>query len=102
MITGLDEPSANDLKRVGAKAAALAMARQGGVPILPGFVVETSVSLSHMGMGASALSQRGSGGARLAVSSVPTPAAAQIEAAGRALSTTLAVRSSSPLESDGV
>ncbi|MEX0863974.1 MAG: PEP/pyruvate-binding domain-containing protein [Acidimicrobiia bacterium] len=102
MITGLDEPSALDPKRVGAKAAALARGLRDGLPVLPGIVVETMVSLSHMEIGASVLSRRGSGGARQAVTTTPLPGAAQIEAAGRALSATLAVRSSSPLESDGV
>ncbi len=44
---------------------------------------------------------RGSGGARLAVSSEPLDAADRIVEAGRELSATLAVRSSSPLESSG-
>ncbi|MGH3649868.1 MAG: PEP/pyruvate-binding domain-containing protein [Acidimicrobiia bacterium] len=102
MITCLDDPSAVDPKRVGAKAAALARARQGGLPILPGFVVEASASLRHIELGSSVLAGRGSGGARLAVTSEPVPAAARIEAAGRELSATLAVRSSSPLETDGI
>lgn len=101
MITGLDDPAAVDPKRVGAKAAALALARQGGLPILPGLVVEASASVRHMELGSSALAERGSGGARLTVASEPIPGAVGIEVAGRALSATLAVRSSSPLEMDG-
>lgn len=101
LIVGLDDPAAVDPKRVGAKAAALAIARQGGLPVLPGFVVEASASLRHMQLGASILPARGSGGARLAVSSDPVPAAGRIEAAGKELSATLTVRSSSPLESSG-
>lgn len=101
MITGLDDPSAVDPKRVGAKAAALALALQGGLPVLPGFVVEASASLRHLELGSSLLLGRGSGGARLAVISEPIPDAARITAAGRELSAALAVRSSSPLETDG-
>ena len=101
MITGLDDPSAVDPKRVGAKAAALAIARQGGLPVLPGFVVEAAASNEHMQMGASALAHRGSGGARLAVISVPPRASARLVAAGRRLSSALAVRSSASIGSDG-
>jgi phosphoenolpyruvate synthase/pyruvate phosphate dikinase len=101
LITGLDDPPAVDPKRVGAKAAALAIARQGGLPVLPGFVVEATASDEHMKMGASALTNRGSGGARLAVISVPPRAAARLVAAGRRLSSALAVRSSPPIGSDG-
>ncbi len=87
--------------RVGAKAAALALARQSGLPVLPGFVVDASASLRHMELGSLALTQRGSGGARLAVSSEPVRGAAAIEAAARDLSVVLTVRSSSPGETDG-
>lgn len=102
MITRLDDPAAVDPKRVGAKAAALALARQGGLPVLPGFVVEASASMRHNELGSSLLDRQGSGGARLAVTSKPIPDAARVEAAGRELSAYLAVRSSSPLETDGV
>ena len=102
MITDLDEPSALDPKRVGAKASALALARQAGLPVLPGFVVDAAASLRHMELGASTLADRGSGGARLAVSSQPIPEGERIAAAGGELSLTLAVRSSSPLETDGI
>lgn len=102
MITDLDESSALDPERVGAKAAALARARQSGMPVLPGFVVETSASLRHMEIGSAALPGRGSGGARLAVTAEPVPGAARIEAAGSDLADTLAARSSTPLETSGV
>ncbi len=101
LITSLDEPSAVDPERVGAKAATLAAARHDGLPVLPGFVVESSASRHHLQLGASVLPVRGSGGARLAVSSEPLDAADRIVEAGRELSATLAVRSSSPLESSG-
>ena len=101
LITSLDQPTALDPERVGAKAAALAIARQDGLPVLPGFVVESSASRPHMDLGASAFRSRGSGGARLAVSSEPIAAADLIIDAGRKLAPTLVVRSSSPLESSG-
>lgn len=101
LITSLDEASALDPQRVGAKAATLAIARRDGLPVLPGFVVELSASRQHMQLGGSVLAARGSGGARLAVSSEPIPAADLVIDAGRELSATLAVRSSSPLESSG-
>ena len=101
MITGLDDPAAIDPNRFGAKAAALALARQGGLPVLPGFVVEAAASREHMKLGISALASRGSGGARLAVISESPPAAARLVAEGRRLSSALAVRSSAPIESNG-
>jgi phosphoenolpyruvate synthase/pyruvate phosphate dikinase len=101
VIIGLDHPAALDPRRAGAKAAALARASQSGVPVLPGFVVAASASAEHMGMGRAALESRGSGGARLAVSSQPPPAAAQLKGAGENLSSALVVRSSSPIEGEG-
>lgn len=101
MITGLDDPSALDPERVGAKAAALAFGLQGGLPILPGFVVEACASEGHMALGSSLLAGRGSGGARLAMTSEQVPEAARIEAAGKELAARLAVRSSTRLETDG-
>ena len=100
-MTSLDEPSAADPKQVGAKAAALALARQGGLPVLPGFVVEASASMRHIELGSLLLPQRGSGGARRAVISEPIPDASRIAAAGRELSAALAVRSSTPLDTGG-
>jgi phosphohistidine swiveling domain-containing protein len=57
--------------------------------------------MRHIELGSSLLGRRGSGGARLAVASEPIRDAARVEAAGRELSAYLAVRSSSPLETDG-
>jgi phosphoenolpyruvate synthase/pyruvate phosphate dikinase len=101
LITTLDEPSALDPERVGAKATALAIARHDGLPVLPGFIVESSASRHHLQLGASTLAARGSGGARLAVSSEPIADAHRIIDAGRKLSANLAVRSSCQLESSG-
>ena len=101
MIFDLDHPASLDRGRAGAKAAALAGARQTGLPVVPGFVVESFASLRHMEIGAIALSSRGSGGARLAVTSQPAPDAELITAAAAELSNSLVVRSSSPLEGGG-
>jgi len=101
LIADLDEEVALDPERVGAKAAVLARARRAGVPVLPGFVVESSASLRHMEIGAGALQSRGSGGARLAMIAEPAPEAGRIEAAGEALGTSLVARSSTRLENAG-
>ncbi|HEX2421303.1 MAG TPA: PEP/pyruvate-binding domain-containing protein, partial [Acidimicrobiia bacterium] len=101
MITRLEDPSALNAEVVGAKAAALALARRGDLPVLPGFVIDASASRGHLALGSSQLAVRGSGGARLTVSAEPIPGAEQIEAAGRGLSSLLVARSSSPMEGDG-
>ena len=101
MITGLDDPAALDPGRVGAKAAALAAARHSGLPVLPGFVVETSSSRRHMEIGSTALAGRGSGGARLVVTAEPVSAADRLVAAGEELGPSLVVRSSTPLDDHG-
>jgi hypothetical protein len=101
LILGLDDPAASDPTRSGAKAATLAAARRAGLPILPGFVVEAAASRRHLGIGAAALAERGSGGARLAVHATPLDKTEEVVAAARALAPTLAVRSSSPLEGGG-
>lgn len=101
MILGLDEPGARDPRRAGAKAAALARARHIGLPVLPGFVVEASASLRHMEIGAAALAQQGSGGARLAAMAEPLLDADALVTAGRELAGELVARSSSLLEAGG-
>jgi pyruvate,water dikinase len=101
LILGLDEPAALDPGRAGAKAASLAAARQSGLPILPGFVVEASAAVRHMEIGAAALALRGSGGARLAVMAEPIPGADEMVSRGRHLGDSLIARSSSLLEGSG-
>lgn len=102
LIVDLDEPAAADPGRAGAKAATLARARQSGLPVLPGFVVEASASSQHMEVGASALALRGSGGARLAVMAEPILDGEELVSRGRHLGSSLVARSSSPLEGAGV
>lgn len=101
MILGLDEPAALDQSRAGAKAALLARARQSGLPVLSGFVVEASASSGHMDIGAAALPVRGSGGARLAVLAEPLLGVDALVSAGRELAGDLVARSSSMVEAGG-
>jgi hypothetical protein len=100
LLIELDEDRAEDPGRVGAKAAWLARGRRVGLPILPGVVVDATVSSAVMALGAKTLEERGSGGARLVVMRHPLPPgleAAIVEAASR-LADTVVVRSSSMLE----
>lgn len=101
MILDLDHKGSLDPGRVGSKAARLALGRRAGLPVLPGLVVEAIDSVHHMQVGARALTPRGSGGARLAVSAEPYPFADELQARGSALAPRLVVRSSTLLESSG-
>lgn len=98
MIADLDRETSLDPQRVGWKAATLAKARRRGLPVLPGVVVECSASRHHMEIGAAALPTRGSGGARLAVTSEPVPSPGSILSAAGNLSRALVARSSTVLE----
>ena len=101
MILDLDHEASLDPGRVGAKAAWLAMARRVGLPVLPGLVVERSVSTRHMALGAATLASRGSGGARLAVSGEPLDIADDLVAGAARLGDHLVARSSTALEGSG-
>ena len=102
-VLDLDDPRCADSALAGAKASWLARARQRGLPVLPGVVVSAAASLPAMKQGTEALARRGSGGARLEVGQYPLEDALldRVTAAASALGPTLAVRSSSILESDG-
>ncbi len=101
MVTDLDSPSGQDPVKVGSKAAALAVAKAAGAAVLPGFVVEGTLSTSHLRLGAETLDTRGSGGARLAVSGEPFEFADELVAAGSALGEHLVARSSTLMEASG-
>lgn len=101
MLTDLDAPSSRDPVKVGEKAAALAAARAAGAAVLPGFVVEAATSVSHLRLGARTLPDRGSGGARLAVTARPLEFADQLVDAGSQLGDCLVARSSTLLEVSG-
>ncbi len=101
MIVDLDAEASLDPARVGSKAASLAMGRRVGLPVLPGFVVETSDSRPHMELGAASLATRGSGGARLSIIEQALPFADALMRSGSDLAPDLVARSSTVLESSG-
>jgi hypothetical protein len=102
-LLSLDDPRALDLRQVGAKAARLARARTGGLPVLPGVIVPVEHARPSIDQGLKALDTGGSGAARLAVMAID-PEAAVLAELGRAateFARPLIVRSSSPVESGG-
>ena len=101
MLADLDNESSRDPALAGSKAAQLAVARLSGLPVLPGFVVTAPTSRQHMLLGAEALVDRGSGGARLVVSGHPVDDAGAIVDAARDLGAELVARSSTLLEASG-
>jgi hypothetical protein len=101
MIVDLHSEAGLDPGRVGAKAAWLAMGGRIGLPILPGLVVEAAESRGHMRLAARTLLERGSGGARLALTAEPLAIAEELVAAGSRLGENLVARSSTGLEGSG-
>jgi hypothetical protein len=102
-VLDLDDPSCQDTRIAGGKAALLARARARGFPVLPGLVVPAQASRHHLDVGAAALKAGGSGRARMEVTG--TPLDPQLSAAlateGGRLGDGLAVRSSAAGETDG-
>lgn len=101
MLHDLDSEAALDPARVGAKAAWLGRARRAGLPVLPGLVVDAAASLEHMSLGAERLADRGSGGARLAMTAAPLPFADELVSRAEHLGEVLVARSSTSLEASG-
>jgi len=101
VIIDLDEDRSLDPGRVGAKAAWLARGRRVCLPILPGIVVEGRASREHMRLGAENLAQRGSGGARLAITGEPLSFGAELKTRASPLGPMLVARSSTSLEASG-
>jgi hypothetical protein len=101
LIVDLDHDDSLDPDRVGAKSASLARAKRAGLPVLPGLVVESLASRGHMALGAATLPTRGSGGARLAITSRPIGFADELVTAACSISDSLVARSSTLLESSG-
>lgn len=102
-LLSLDDPASADPDVAGAKAAALAMARAAGLPVLPGFVVPVAAASEPMRVGRAALADRGV--ARRAVMAagrelIDAKLRAPLRAAVESLGGRVIVRSSSPLESD--
>lgn len=101
MLADLGHESSLDPALAGTKGARLAVARRVGLPVLPGFVVISPTSRHHMQLGAKALAERGSGGARLVVSGAPVDFSGELIAAGERLGAELVARSSTLLEESG-
>ena len=101
MLADLDHESSLDPALAGSKSAQLAVARRSGLPVLPGFVVTAPTSRRHLRLGAEALPERGSGGARLVVSGQPIEFADALVEAGEELAPELVARSSTLLERSG-
>jgi Pyruvate phosphate dikinase, AMP/ATP-binding domain/PEP-utilising enzyme, mobile domain len=102
LVVDLDDDVAADPAVAGAKAAWLARGRRSGLPVLPGVVVTSAASTSHIATGVDALQRRGSGGARLEVSQRPPTDDLVAELDDVRLGEPLVIRSSSPLEDAGV
>jgi pyruvate,water dikinase len=102
LVGDLDDDLAMDPAVAGAKAAWLARGRRSGLPVLPGVVVTSAASASHIATGVDALHRRGSGGARLEASQRPIDDELAAALNGVPLGEPLVVRSSSPLEDAGV
>lgn len=102
-MISLDDVACLDPQLAGAKAAWLARGRRAGLPILPGVVVPAATSKTALNLGASVLSSRGSGAARLEVSAARIAPALleELQAAAEPLGEALVVRSSSVLEGSG-
>ncbi len=78
------------------------MARRDGLPVLPGFVVESTACAPFMELGAEAMRSRGSGGARLAILGAEIPFGDELAARAHGLGATrMVVRSSTVLEESG-
>jgi phosphohistidine swiveling domain-containing protein len=103
-LLDLDDEASLDPAIVGGKAAWLSGARAAGLPVLPGFIVPVAEAAGTLSLGASALASGGHGAAQLEVLGVELDAAlaSELERAGSRLSERLIVRSSSPLELEGL
>lgn len=103
-LLDLDDDGSLDPAVVGGKAAWLSGARAAGLPVLPGFIVPVAEAAGTLSLGVSALALGGHGAAQLEVlgAELEGALAAELERAGARLSDRLIVRSSSPLELEGV
>lgn len=101
MLVSLDDPRSLDPALVGAKAAWLARARQAGLPVLPGLVVESKESTPFLKLGEEQLAAYNSGRARMAITTSELPAALVAALEAVEMPAPLVVRSSSVLEGSG-
>lgn len=102
VLIPLDSAGATDPRAVGAKAAALALARRAGLPALPGTVLPVALGRVAASAGAAAVDAGGPAGARRAALGAPIPPelGRELRAAVDRLGGQVIVRSSSQLESD--
>lgn len=104
-LLSLDDPRSQQVDLAGAKAAGLARAAAAGLPVLPGVVVTTPEASRHVLDVVRPLAAQGRLGRlrRAAMAVEPdTDLVTQLRDAVAALGSALIVRSSSPLEGDGV
>jgi phosphohistidine swiveling domain-containing protein len=102
-LLSLDEPAARDPALTGVKAARLAQARAGGLPVLPGRVVPVDASRAAMRVGAETLGRSASAAAAcLAVSGVGLDQGVRRDllSAGREIERSTIVRSSTSVDGD--
>jgi pyruvate,water dikinase len=101
-LISLDDPAAARAEVTGGKAAALARARQVGLPALPGYVTPIRQGAAALRAGCAALREAGRPAARRAVLTTPVDPelVAELARAVTALGGRVIVRSSSPLEAD--
>ncbi len=103
-ILNLDDRRALEPAVVGAKAASLAAAKRAGLPVLDGLAIPLGASLDALAAGAEALEGGNSGLARARVTGIAMDSMlfeGVAEQAGH-LGGRLVVRSSAPVESEGV
>ncbi|MGH3341746.1 MAG: PEP/pyruvate-binding domain-containing protein [Carbonactinosporaceae bacterium] len=101
-LRSLDDAEATRPGAVGAKAAALARARQAGLPVVAGYVVPVAEGHDAMRAGREARERSGDAAARRASLGVQVDAALgeELRTAVERLGGRVVVRSSSPLEND--
>jgi hypothetical protein len=101
-LISLDDPAAARAEVTGGKAAALARARQAGLPALPGYVTPAGEGAAALRAGCAALREAGRASARRAVLAAPADPelVSDLARAVTALGGRVIVRSSSPLEAD--
>jgi hypothetical protein len=101
VLTGLDDPEALDLLRVGAKAAGLARARLAGLSVLPGVVIDVACSLPFLAEAARVARRRGAHAGQLVIMDCELPAGLAGAVRQAVTCERLVVRSSSPVEESG-
>lgn len=101
-LVSLDDRGCRSARRVGAKAARLARARQAGLPVLPGWALPVAEARAALRAGAAAVRDGNVAAARRAVLAhgLDDDLAGELRAVAARLGRRVIVRSSSPLEDD--